>query len=354
MTAASDTPVDRVLTALRERGRDPKQQSDGSWKARCPAHDDRNPSLSVREGPNGRALVHCHAGCETGEVLAALGLSMADLYPEKPNDQPQSDRFVAVYQYTDEAGELLYEVCRTPDKRFRQRVPDPTQRGGYQYKLGNVRRVPYRLPGLLAAIKAGEPIWVAEGEKDVDALVRAGVAATCNSGGAGKWLPGHSALFERATSVTIVADNDEPGDRHALAVYDSLTAVIGPRVRIVRAAKDKDAHDHLAAGLGLREFVQVDPAAIRQKASEAVGDPTEGADDAPDVAEADRWPALDWSSLMSGDYQPPHLLPGGLLARGEQIALVGDGKVGKSLLIFEVAWARRLACRSSATRQASQ
>lgn len=52
----------------------------GGWVARCPAHDDRSPSLSVGEGLNGRALLHCHAGCSTESVLNAIGLTFKDLY----------------------------------------------------------------------------------------------------------------------------------------------------------------------------------------------------------------------------------------------------------------------------------
>lgn len=51
------------------------------WLAKCPAHDDREPSLTIDEGADGRALPHCHAGCGTASVLAALGLTARDLFP---------------------------------------------------------------------------------------------------------------------------------------------------------------------------------------------------------------------------------------------------------------------------------
>lgn len=60
------------------RGRGPNQHS-----ARCPAHDDKGPSLSVKELPNGRVLVRCFAGCETEDVLAAVGLTFQDLFPPR-------------------------------------------------------------------------------------------------------------------------------------------------------------------------------------------------------------------------------------------------------------------------------
>ncbi len=53
------------------------------YLARCPAHHDRAPSLSISEGKDGRVLLHCWAGCQTQAVLAALGLSWGDLFPAR-------------------------------------------------------------------------------------------------------------------------------------------------------------------------------------------------------------------------------------------------------------------------------
>jgi hypothetical protein len=57
-----------------------KQTAPGRWIARCPAHEDRSPSLSIRELDDGRVLLYDFGGCETEDVLTALGLSMSDLY----------------------------------------------------------------------------------------------------------------------------------------------------------------------------------------------------------------------------------------------------------------------------------
>lgn len=54
----------------------------GSWVARCPGHEDRSPSLTVKELGDGRILIHCFAGCGTDVVLGAMGLTMGDLFPE--------------------------------------------------------------------------------------------------------------------------------------------------------------------------------------------------------------------------------------------------------------------------------
>ena len=62
----------------------------GRWVARCPAHVDRGPSLSVRDAGDGRTLVHCFAGCDVADVLAAVGATWDDLFPPRSrNDAPQ-------------------------------------------------------------------------------------------------------------------------------------------------------------------------------------------------------------------------------------------------------------------------
>ena len=74
------TPVERFLDALKQHGCSVKR-SGGRWLCQCPAHDDRHPSLAVSEGEDGRALVHCFAGCDVADVCAAVGLRLAELMP---------------------------------------------------------------------------------------------------------------------------------------------------------------------------------------------------------------------------------------------------------------------------------
>lgn len=63
-----------------------RQAGDGRWMAKCPAHEDRSPSLSIRETSDGTVLIRCFAGCGAADVVAAVGLALADLFPEKLTD----------------------------------------------------------------------------------------------------------------------------------------------------------------------------------------------------------------------------------------------------------------------------
>src|SRR5687768_2349822 len=73
-------PIERLLAKL--DGVKPK--GDG-WIALCPAHPDNDPSLSISRGGDGRALLHCFAGCETKEIMAGVGMRLADLFPVSAN-----------------------------------------------------------------------------------------------------------------------------------------------------------------------------------------------------------------------------------------------------------------------------
>lgn len=240
------TPIESVCDALRARGIRVQQKS-GYQIAKCPAHDDSAPSLSISAGDDGRALLKCHAGCSAQQITEALGLSARDLFPER---EPNTDRVVARYTYTDEAGAPLFRVNRTEGKRFYQEHPTGSR---WVSGLNGVRRVLYRLPEVLAAAERGDVVYVAEGEKDADALAEHGVTATTSPMGAGKWRTEYTDALRGAHAV-IVADKDAPGRKHAAHVAAEIAGVAAS-VRIVEAASGKDAHDHLKAGHGVEDFL---------------------------------------------------------------------------------------------------
>jgi putative DNA primase/helicase len=223
----------------------------------CPFHDDSRSSLQVS-----RQMVFCHAenfkldavdlyaratgttnGRAVAELAKELGLRQA-AGPQAAGPKSRREavrtapvpgaaegsaapRIVAVYDYTDAEGKLLYQTVRYEPKTFRQRRPG----GGataWIWKLDGVARVPYRLP---EAIKA-DTVFVVEGEKDADRLAQAGLAATTNSEGAGKWRPELSG-FLAAKKVVILPDNDEAGKSHARDVAAKLAAAGAASVKIV-------------------------------------------------------------------------------------------------------------------------
>lgn len=217
--------------------------------ARCPAHEDSRASLSVSEASDGKLLLKCFAGCTAEAICAALGVKLADLFPGTAKRNGGKPSIVATYDYEDEAGNLLKQVCRFEPKDFRQRQPDG--KGGWTWTTKGCRRVLYRLPETLAAIQRGDVIHIAEGEKDVAALVQAGFAATCNAGGAGKWRKEHSQTLKGA-SVVIVADKDGPGRKHAAEVAGQLQGVAAS-VKLIELPDTngkpvKDAADYFNAG----------------------------------------------------------------------------------------------------------
>ena len=223
----------------------------GKWQALCPAHADRNPSLSIDETETGDLLLLCRAGCPTTDVVARVGLTMSELFAEHASGN-RGREIAATYDYVDEDGTLLFQAVRFEPKEFRQRRPNGD---GWTWKLGDVRRVLYRLPAVLEAVRAGETVYLVEGEKDADALVRAGVTATCSPMGAGKWRGEYAASLAGA-SVVVVADKDEPGRQHAEQIATSLHGKAAS-VEIVEAAHGKDAYDHLGAGKTIDEFVEL-------------------------------------------------------------------------------------------------
>lgn len=310
--------IDLVLSRL-----EGVKRSATGWMARCPAHDDRSPSLHIWEDDEGRVAYHCFAGCDHARVRDALGLAdegRDDDYPStyKPRGSTVALPIIAKYRYTDEQGRWLYTVGRTPKgpsgtKHFPTWRPDPADPSRVLWGLAKTRRVLYRLPELLEAVRAGVPVYEVEGEKDVHAVEKAGGIATCNPHGAGKWRDEYSECL-RGAQVVIIADKDEPGRKHAFAVAASLAGRAAD-IRIVEAAEGKDAADHLAAGKTLDELVPCRP------------------DDGP----PSELPVISLSQLLSETPERPEYVWFGYLAKGAVTELAAKPKVGKTHLSLQVA-----------------
>jgi hypothetical protein len=239
------TAFDRVLDALTANGSKITRSNDRQASAQCPAHEDREPSLSVTR-IEGQVLVHCHAGCDTRDVLATLGFGMADLY-----DNPKTG---AVYRYDD--GRVVRRQY-TPDREFKQ----------YHTKG---RPTLYRLAKVQAAVKAGQPIWLVEGEKDVHALESLDAVATTAPMGASN--VGNCDLSPlHGAEVLAVHDHDDSGQRWAQTVRAKLDGKSGS-LAFYAPKVGNDSADHIAAGYGLDDFLLVD---VADHGSPAGDDPHE-------------------------------------------------------------------------------
>ena len=157
----------------------------------------------------------CACGIEHGEPA------------ERPRVEHQAakttaPRTVAEFSYTDEHGELLFQVVRQEPKHFFQRAPDG--KGGWRRSLEGVRRVLYRLVALLGAPRDAWVVLV-EGEGKADRVARElALVSTCAPGGAGKWSPDYTEVL-RGRRVLILPDNDEVGRAHATRVRGELERV---------------------------------------------------------------------------------------------------------------------------------
>ena len=208
----ADSPLQLVLDRLTEvTGHTPRRSGSG-YSGRCPAHDDKKPSLSVSEGSDGKVLIHCQVGCTLEAVVAELDLQKRDLFVQADRDED-----LVIYDY-----ETIppTRVLRGGDKEFRQQKQRPD--GTWEWNVKGITKVPYRLSGL-RGVATGGLVFVCEGEKDADRLAREGLVATTNPGGAGKF-PGYFAPYFAGLSVVVLEDNDDPGRTHAADVARKLTA----------------------------------------------------------------------------------------------------------------------------------
>lgn len=198
----------------------------GQWSARCPAHDDRQNSLSVAVGDDGRILLRCHAGCGVETIAGALGLSVKDLFEDKPKERPP---VVGTYDYRDDTGKLLAQKLRRADKSFTWRQPD--SRHGWIYSR---KGVPHRLyvAGTLDGV-----VYVCEGEKDADNLHKLGYDAASGADGAGpgKWRAEYTEQL-RGLHVCVFCDNDKVGRDYAAETCNALHGVAAS-VRLLDLSK---------------------------------------------------------------------------------------------------------------------
>ena len=353
MTAPYD-PVEAVAQALRDVGCHVQTAGRG-YAAQCPAHDDRDPSLSVARGTKGepKAVVFCHAGCGVGDILEALHMEPAALFAnydarptgyvhqlhhlrawrpagEQPKARPKPKPYradkIAHYDYCWDDGSPAARVVKynkvdletgeINGKTFTQQRWDGST---YLNGLDGMDMPLYHADIVAATIAAGAPVVVCEGEKDADNVyAQWGLPATTNPMGAGSWRPHHTDAL-RGAKVIIVADNDEVGRQHAAHVAEQIRPVAAV-VMVRLPASGKDITDHIEAGGTLETLQPLDQQDLDE-------------DRRRQVREA--FPTLDWHALWADDSEEEWILEPLLPAR-RLVALYSAPKVGKSLLMLEI------------------
>ena len=342
----------RVEAELERRG--VKVIGGGSQRmAKCPFHEDHNPSLSINVETG---VWHCHAGCGGGSVFDLIakyenttvedvmrrelggggGNGARAVYvpvrtgktePETLADNDPVEE--SVYSYRNEFGREVYQAVRYRPKTFKQRrMVD----GKTVWNMEGVERVLYRLPEVLNA----EEVWICEGEKDADNLSALGFCATTNVGGAGKWLDGYTE-FLAGRKVVICGDNDEPGLAHVQTVFASISGKVKEAKIVSVPRPHKDVSDYIGA---MGDKAAEGLASLRDAAIpfiKGVRLPIKAIVEIQD-SYAKRCRSLGESGLDLGLWLPS-LKKLRLVIPGEMVTIIGRTGVGKTALLSNLALA---------------
>ncbi len=271
------TPTETVLSALSDLGCEPRPCG-GSYKARCPAHDDGNPSLSVSTSEDGKCLVCCHAGCSHAQIVSELGLEQADLFPgdghaghlraryTKPAALDTRRRYATAreaaesltrslgqwdhkWHYDDADGYATGLVLRWDSPTGKEIRPISLVEGGWVIGAHADPRPLWNLPDLSDA----KQVFLCEGEPAASCAFEMGLHATTSQGGSK--AASHSDWSPLAgKEVVILPDNDHAGEAYAADVIACLSCLSpAPTVKIVRlpGLPDKgDLVDFIEANVG--------------------------------------------------------------------------------------------------------
>ena len=299
-----------------------KRCSEGQYMARCPCHDDKKQSLSIGCGDNG-VVMKCHAGCDTQDITARVGLKLSDLFYEQEKP-PEKKQIIATYKYPNGV-----QKVRFPNKEFMWRRPDG--KGGW---IWNRQGVPHTL---YIAGELTETVVVAEGEKDADNLHRLGwdAASGENGAGHGKWRKEYTQQL-KGIHVVIFQDNDKIGKSFASETAAALHGVAAS-VRVLDLSLVwPEIPEHGDVSDMIAKFGD-------EKASDLIADL---------MARTPEWqPNADdlflscFRSLDEFEEQEARWLVPGWIPEGQITLLAADGGIGKTTL-----WVNLIAAISSGKR----
>jgi hypothetical protein len=252
-----------------------------------------------------------------------------------PNRVPDNGELTKAYDYVNQDGDIVYQVCRFEwevdpsvnpkgrEKTFVQRRKDTTKKGGWAYSMQGVTWLPYRLPELIEDIAQGYKIFLVEGEKKVDMLRALGVPATCNHGGAGKF-PEDLVPWFKDSDVVLLPDNDEAGRKHMGLVGRRLEGV-AKSIRLLNLPglpHKGGIDDWLPAGGSAAQLFE-----LSGNAGEFEAEPYQS-----------QFDAVTWLDLRKPGPKHEYLVKG-VFTKGEQSMLLGESQSGKSFLAIDIAMA---------------
>lgn len=244
-------------------GKTAKTSSSG-YSCCCPAHSDTNPSLSVTEAEDSKILIKCFAGCLPEEICASLGISIADLFPEKLSKENRLQNRVE-YLYQDENSHTLYHKIRIEpgfdgkDKSFFYEHLD--DKGNIIKNLAGCRKVLYKLPELIKAIHENKTVFLVEGEKDANKLTKYGLTTTTTPESL-KWNHEFTEVLKDA-DVVILYDMDKTGLERKNLLCKTLYKKTR-RLRVIdlpgqeyQDSHGKDISDWLSEGNTIEKLLQI-------------------------------------------------------------------------------------------------
>ena len=200
----------------------------------APGHSTGDRGVTVKDADGGRdVLFNSFNGADWREIKDEC--RRIGLLPEREraNDNSAQPRQTGVYEYADADGAVLYRTVRIEQagKRKRFQAQRPDGRGGWINGMGDVPRVPYRLPEIRAAIAKASlkdqdmpTVYLVEGERKADKLASWGLTATAVAFGCKGWRRDYAEALAGCT-VIILPDNDDAGRKHAAQVASTRAAV---------------------------------------------------------------------------------------------------------------------------------
>jgi hypothetical protein len=286
VSCKTETAFVRVVSALQARGSKivERRGRKGEVDAQCPGHDDHDPSFGVTDRGD-RVLVVCRTGCDTRDVVAALGLTMADLYNEPPTER----RPVRYPSYDD--GRVVKRFYGADGKK--------------QIRQENASETPTLLrASRLVDVPAHRHIFLVEGEEDLLTLEARDIVATTGPQGATNFDKVDVSPLAGKLVVCVV-DRDGPGDKWAAQVAAKLDGV-AKAYKFVRAKTGHDTSEHFAAGYSEKDFEPYAPPTV------------------PDgTVEPQRSRRVDLKPWLDGTYEPPQPGVGGKRGDARQMLYPG-------------------------------